>query len=203
MSLVFAVGGFSKDASPAKLVLSGTAISVTLNAVAQFCIYNSLSDNKANSIVSWMMGSLAGARWGNIAVPFVGCIAGLVIFAFLARAFDLIALGDETAISLGTNVTFIKRFSLLIVAVIAGFSVASCGIIALVGFVIPHIVRFICGTGHRRLFPIAFLVGGIFLIWMDVLARTLLAPQEVPIGIFTALCGGPYFIWILRRKAGR
>lgn len=201
--LVFAVGGFSKDASPAKLVLSGTAISVTLNAVAQFCIYNSLSDNKANSIVSWMMGSLAGARWDNIAVPFVGCIAGLVILAFLARAFDLIALGDETAISLGTNVTFIKRFSLLIVAVIAGFSVASCGIIALVGFVIPHIVRFICGTGHRRLFPIAFLVGGIFLIWMDVLARTLLAPQEVPIGIFTALCGGPYFIWILRRKAGR
>ncbi len=198
--LVMLVGGFSKDTSPARLVLSGTAVSITLNAVAQYCIYNSQTSNKANSIVSWMMGSLAGARWNNILIPIVGCVAGFLVFFLLSRSFDLIALGDETAVSLGTNVTRIKRLSLTVVAVVAGVSVASCGIIGLVGFVVPHIIRFICGTGHRRLLPMSFLAGGIFLIWMDILARTLLAPQEVPVGIFTALCGGPYFIWILRKR---
>lgn len=203
IALVFIIGGFSKDTSPAKLILSGTAISVTLNAAAQYGIYNSQSSNKANSIISWMMGSLAGARWDNIAIPFLGSIGGVIVFISLARAFDLISLGDETAISLGTNIAWIKRISLVIVAVIAGISVANCGIIGLVGFVIPHVVRFLCGTGHRRLFFISFLTGGVFLIWMDILSRTLLAPQEIPIGIFTALCGGPYFIWILKKKATR
>lgn len=92
---------------------------------------------------------------------------------------------------------------MVVVAVICGFSVASSGIIGLVGFMIPHIVRFVIGTDHKREFPLAFLLGGLFLILMDVLARTVLSPSEVPVGIFTALCGGPYFIWLLRRKKKR
>lgn len=201
--LVFAIGGFAKTASPSKLVLSGMAISTTLNAVAQYCIYNTQGTNNANSIVAWMMGSLASARWDNIVIPILGCLLGGICFISKARAFDLIALGDETAISLGTNTTKIKRLALILVAAIAGLAVASCGMIGLVGFVIPHIVRFLAGTEHRKLFPLTILIGGIFLIWMDICARTLLAPQEIPIGIFTSLVGGPYFIWMLRRKARR
>lgn len=200
LALVFAIGGFSNNSSTAKLVLSGTAVSMTLNAVAQFCIYNQANSGGANSIVNWMMGSLGGARWGNITVPAVGCLLGTLFFAFHARSFDLIALGDETAITLGTNTKRIKLLSMIVVAAICGFSVASCGIIGLVGFMIPHIVRMMIGTDHKKLFLLAFIVGGIFLILMDVLARTVLAPSEVPVGVFTALCGGPYFIWLLRKK---
>ena len=203
LALVFAIGGFSGSSSPAKLVLSGMAVSITLNAAAQYCIYNQANSGGANSIVNWMMGSLGGARWDNIIIPVLGCLAGLVFFLFHARSFDLIALGDETAIILGTNTKSMKLLSMIVVAVICGVSVASCGIIGLVGFMIPHIVRFIIGTDHKREFPLAFLIGGVFLILMDILARTVLAPREVPVGIFTALCGGPYFIWLLHKRRVR
>lgn len=203
LALVFAIGGFSGTSSPAKLVLSGMAVSITLNAAAQYCIYNQANTGGANSIVNWMMGSLGGARWDNIIIPVIGCLTGLLFFLFHARSFDLIALGDETAVILGTNTKSIKLFSMIVVAVICGVSVASCGIIGLVGFMIPHIVRFVIGTDHKREFPLAFMVGGVFLILMDILARTVLAPSEVPVGIFTALCGGPYFIWLLHKRRVR
>ena len=198
--VVFLIGGFSKTASAGRLVLSGMAVSISLNAVAQLFIYLSSDSNKASSIVSWMMGSLAGTRWDNLWITFIGCILGTLFFIFKARAFDLIALGDETAISLGTNTTSLKRCSLLVISIITGLSVASCGMIGLVGFVVPHIVRFIIGTEHRRLFPLVFIAGGIFLLWMDIFARTILSPQEVPIGVFTALIGGPFFIWMIKRN---
>ncbi len=200
LALVFSIGGFSNNSSPARLVLSGMAVSITLNALAQYCIYNQENSGGASSIVNWMMGSIGGARWDNIWLPLIGCLAGTAFFIYHSRAFDLIALGDETAIILGTNTKDVKRMAMVVVAVICGFSVASCGIIGLVGFMIPHIVRFIIGTDHKKEFPLVFLVGGIFLILMDVLARTVLAPSEVPVGIFTALCGGPYFIWLLRKQ---
>ncbi len=203
LALVFIIGGGSGNASPAKLVLSGMAVSITLNAVAQYCIYNQTNTNGASSIVNWMMGSLGGARWGNIIIPAIGCLAGLIFFMFNARSFDLIALGDDTAIVLGTDTNKLKISSMVVVAIICGVSVASCGIIGLVGFMIPHVVRFILGTDHRKEFPVSFMLGGIFLVFADILARTLLAPSEVPVGIFTSLCGGPYFIWLLHKKRVR
>ncbi len=198
--IVIIIGGFSKDASPVKLILAGSAVSITLNAIGQLGIYFSDSSNKSNSVVMWMMGSLASARWNNIIFTVITSILGIIFFTAFSRAFDLISLGDETAISLGANVTKIKRISLVVVAIIAGVSVASCGIIGLVGFIIPHITRFLFGAGHRKQFPLAFFFGGIFLIWMDLLARTILSPVELPVGVFTSLCGGPYFIWMLRRR---
>ena len=201
--LVFSVGGAEAGSSPVKLVLSGMAVSLTLNAVAQFCIYSDQNGSGASSIVNWMMGSLGGARWDQICLPVVGCILGGLYFIAHARSFDLMALGDETAVSLGTNTARLKASSMVVVAVIAGLSVASCGIIGLVGFMIPHIVRFLVGTEHLRTFPLSFVVGAIFMVWMDILARVIMAPQELPVGILTALCGGPYFIWLLRKQKGR
>jgi len=201
--IVFLIGGGLSNCSPAKLVLSGMAVSITLNAVAQFCIYNQENTSGASSIVNWMMGSLGGARWANIVIPVIGCFIGLIFFMFHARSFDLIALGDDTAVILGTNTKNIKILSMIVVAIVCGVSVASCGIIGLVGFMIPHIVRFVIGTDHKREFPLSFMLGGIFLIIADILARTLLAPSELPVGIFTALCGGPYFIWLLHKRRVR
>lgn len=203
LALVFMIGGFASTSSPVKLVLSGMAVSITLNAVAQYCIYKQENSGGAKSIVNWTLGSLGGARWDNIGIPFVGCTVGIIFFVYEARAFDLIALGDETATILGTNTSVIKKVALLFVAIICGISVAACGLIGMVGFVIPHIVRFFVGTNHRKEFPLAFFTGGIFLIIMDILARTVMAPSEIPIGVFTALCGGPYFIWLIKKKSKR
>lgn len=198
--MVMTIGGVKGNIGSTRLVLTGQAISITLNAVSQYFIYTSVAGNKSSSIVTWMMGSLAGVRWENVWITVIGialCVAFLMSFA---RAFDLMALGDDTATTLGVDVARIKRFSLVLVALITGFAVATSGIIGLVGFMIPHIVRVFVGSTHKRVLPAAFVIGGIFLMWMDVLARTILDPQEVPIGIFTALCGGPFFIWILRKN---
>lgn len=201
--MVFAVGGFSNTASPARLVLSGLAVSITLNAVGQYGIYNAKNITTSNAVISWMMGSLGGSRWSDVWIPILSSLMGTLFFLYHARSFDLMALGDETAISLGVDTRNLKRISFIVVAMVCGVSVASCGIIGLVGFMIPHIVRFITGTEHRRIFPLSFLLGGIFLVCMDILARIIRAPSELPIGILTALCGGPYFVWLLRKNKGR
>lgn len=200
VSMVFAICGIKGNISGGKLILTGQAVSITLNAVAQYFIYSSATSNKSSSIVTWMMGSLAGVRWNNLWLTVIAIVLCTCVLLCYSRAFDLMALGDETAISLGINISRVKKVTLIVVALITGFAVASSGIIGLVGFMIPHIVRFMTGTTHKRLFPLTFLCGGIFLLWMDVFARTLLEPQEVPIGIFTALCGGPFFVWIIRKK---
>ena len=117
-----------------------------------------------------------------------------------ARAYNLLSQGDETAASLGLNVKRLKRLTILAVSFITGAVVAAGGVIGFVGFIIPHVIRFLVGSDHRKVFPLSFLTGGLFLMWMDVLARTVFAPKELPVGIFTAFCGGPFFVWLLYRK---
>lgn len=199
MAIVYAIGTMGNTVSNTRLVLAGMAISIIFNAVSQlFITISSLTTTR--SITMWMMGSLADARWTNIALPAVGSLIGLLFFFANARSYNLISLGDETAVGLGVNVSRVKKWTILVVAFVTGIIVSSCGIIGLVGFFIPHVVRILIGSDHRKLFPISYLVGSVFLVWMDILARTIMAPQEVPIGIFTALCGGPFFIWLLYRQ---
>lgn len=199
MVFVYSVGATKSGSSGTRLVLAGMAISIVLNAVSQFFITLS-SDKVTRSVTMWMMGSLADARWGNVALPLLASLIGLAVFMANARNYDLISLGDETAISMGVNVARLKKLTMLMVAFVTGVIVSCCGIIGLVGFVIPHIVRLLFGSKHRRLLPITFLMGCTFLVWMDMVARLVMAPQELPIGIFTAICGGPFFIWLLRRQ---
>ena len=197
---VYSIGMAGRAGSSSRLVLAGIAVSVVLGAFTQLFIILSPSDKTIRSVISWMMGSLAGARWENILFPCSAAVLGSLVFIFLARAFNLISLGDDTAISLGVNTRKIKKITTVVTAMITGVLVSACGIIGFVGFIIPHIVRFLIGSDHRRLFILSFLTGGLFLLWMDIIARVIMAPQEVPIGIFTALCGGPFFIWLLRKK---
>lgn len=201
--LVYAVGmsGGTRSSST-RLVLAGMAVSIILNAVSQ--LFMSLSSSATTrNIALWMMGSLAGARHENIVIPLIGSFSGLLFFVFNSRSFNLFSLGDESAICLGLNINIMKKITILVVALITGISVAAGGIIGLIGFIVPHLARFIGGTEHRKLFPLSFLIGGVFLLWMDVLARTLMSPQELPVGVFTALCGGPIFVyhlWIRSKK---
>lgn len=198
--LVYSVGAAKNGASNTRLVLAGMAVSVVLNAVSQFFI--TMSEEKAaRSVTMWMMGSLAEARWGNLAIPIAASLIGLAFFWANARSYDLISLGDETAVSMGVNTARMKKSTMLMVAFVTGVIVSCCGLVGLVGFVVPHVVRLLLGAGHRKLLPAAFLTGCIFLVWMDILARTIMAPQELPIGIFTAFCGGPFFIWLLYKQS--
>ncbi|MDO5425522.1 MAG: iron ABC transporter permease [Eubacteriales bacterium] len=199
MVLVYFVGVVKGGSSSTRLVLAGMAISIVFNACSHFFI--ALSNEQATrSITMWTMGSLAEARWGNLPYPLLASLAGLLFFAGNARAYNLISLGDETAVSMGVHTAKVKKWTMLMVAFVTGILVASCGIIGLVGFVIPHVVRILVGANHRKLVPISFLVGCVFLVWMDVAARLVMAPQELPIGIFTAFCGGPFFVWLLYRQ---
>lgn len=198
--LVYTIGRVGNPGATSRLVLSGIAVGVILNAMTQFFVSISPDASTVRSIIAWTMGSLASARWGNIAFPFFGSLLGSCFFMFTARAYNLMSQGDETAISLGINVAVIKRLTILVVAFITGVIVAAGGIIGFVGFVIPHIIRMLAGADHRRVFPLSFLLGSVFLLWMDVLARTLMAPRELSVGIFTAFFGGPFFVYLLYRQ---
>lgn len=200
LAFVYAIGMVGRAGSSSRLVLAGMSVSVILNAVTQFFISINANANNTRSLMSWMMGSLAGTRWDNLAVPFWGSIIGSLFFMFTARAFNLLSLGDDTATNLGINVNEFKKITIIVVSFITGIIVSAGGLIGFVGFIIPHIVRFIAGADYRKLFPLSYLTGGLFLLWMDILARTVLAPQEMAIGIFTAFCGGPFFVWLLYRK---
>lgn len=203
--LVYSVGMIGSTRSGSRLVLSGMAISVILNAATQFFMSIAPDTYTVRNITAWTMGSLASARWNNIAIPFVGALLGSAFFMFTARDYNLLSQGDETATSLGVNVKRVKRCTIIAVAFITGVVVAAGGVIGFVGFIVPHIVRSLVGADHRRVFPLSFVFGSLFLVWMDILARTAFAPKELPVGIFTAFCGGPFFIWLLyeKNKQGR
>lgn len=198
--LIYKIGKVGKGGSMSRLILTGMAISITLNAVSSFFMFITPHETRMRSLFAWTLGGLSSARWDHILILFLAPILGSLFFYRYARAYDLMSLGDETAIGLGVNVKKIRKQTILTIAFVCGISVAGGGLIGLVGFIIPHIVRHFTGTNHRILLPITFLSGSIFLLWMDVLSRTLMAPEEVPIGLFTAICGGPFFIWILRKE---
>lgn len=198
--LVYAVGRAGNAGSGSRLVLSGMAISVILSACTQLFITLAPDATTVRSYTAWTMGSLSGARWHNLAVPFFGSIVGSAFFMLTARAYNLLSQGDETATGLGVNVNMLKRWTIIVVSFVTGIIVAAGGTIGFVGFIVPHLVRGVAGADHRRVFPLSFAVGSLFLMWMDVLARTLFAPRELAVGIFTAFCGGPFFVWLLYRK---
>ena len=200
LALIYRIGKVGKGGSMSRLILTGMAISISLNAVSSFLMFIVPRETRLRSIFAWTLGSLSSARWDNLLILFSAPIVGSLFFYRYARAYDLMSLGDETAIGLGVDVKRVRKLTIVIVAFVCGISVAGGGLIGLVGFIIPHIIRHFTGTNHRTLLPMAFLSGAIFLLWMDVLARTVMAPEEVPIGLFTAICGGPFFVWILRRE---
>lgn len=200
MALVYNIGTRGTGRLSNHLILTGMAVSIIFNAASNYFIITMPAESSIRGVLNWMMGSLSNARWHNIGIPFFGILLSTVYFFRHGRDFDTISLGNETALSLGVNVVKLRKVSILFIALITGLTVACAGIIGLVGFIIPHVLRFISGANHQRLLPISFLCGGLFLIWMDVLARIAVPPQEIPIGIFTALCGGPVFVSLLIRK---
>ncbi|MDX1623301.1 MAG: iron ABC transporter permease [Gemmatimonadota bacterium] len=180
------------------LLLAGVVAGTFFNA----CVLLLLSFQEVDAFRSalfWMMGSLAGASWPGVALLAVACGAALAALLGLARAFDLLAIGEETAAHLGTPVVRVRRAAYLIASLLTASAVVVAGGIGFVGLVVPHGVRMVWGGGHRFLLPASFLAGAAFLPLADLAARTVAAPGELPLGVVTAFVGVPFFVWLLRR----
>jgi iron complex transport system permease protein len=152
------------------------------------------------AVMYWMLGSLAGAKWSNLGIPFFSLLLVFILLLMNYRQLNALLLGEETAATLGVNLDRFRIFIILFVSLLTGVVVAVSGSIGFVGLIIPHIVRMMAGSNYKMVLPISALTGAIFLVWADMAARMVLAPEEMPIGIITAICGSPFFIWMLRRK---
>ncbi|MFJ8461385.1 FecCD family ABC transporter permease [Lysinibacillus xylanilyticus] len=200
MALVFFLARVGGRVSVFRLLLSGMAVSFILSAISNFILMTSEQEGGMKAVMYWMLGSLAGAKWSNLLIP---TVIFIVVFALLwlhYRSLNLLLLGEEAAVTLGVNLQQFRIQLILLVSLLTGVLVAVSGSIGFVGLIIPHIVRLIVGSNHKYVIPISALFGAIFLVWADALARIIIAPEEMPIGIITAFCGGPFFIWLLRRN---
>lgn len=187
--------------SVAVLLLAGIALAAFAGAATGILIYLA-DDRQLRDVTFWSMGSLAGASWGKIASALPLILPALLAAPFLARGLNALALGEAQALHLGIRVQALKRLAVFVTAAATGAAVAISGGIGFVGIVVPHLLRLTCGPDHRALLPQSALLGAALLIGADMIARSIVAPAELPIGIVTACLGAPVFLWILLGRRG-
>jgi iron complex transport system permease protein len=185
------------------LLLAGIAVSSFLSAVVALMMYASAQHFRF--LFFWLLGGLTTASWEVVFVASVPIVSGIVVLHLFERDLNAMTLGEEPAMHLGIDVETLKKIIIVIVALLAGTAVAFSGIIGFVGLIVPHMARHVVGPSHRILLPVATLTGGIFLISADTVSRTALGGTgtEIPVGIITALCGAPFFIFLLWRSKRR
>ena len=186
-----------------QIILAGIAGSQLFNALTAFLITKSASSEQARGIMFWLLGNLSGVRWSSVWLAVPVAVAGLLLCLLHRRALDAFAFGSDSAASLGIPVRRVQFVLVGCAALVTAVMVSIVGSIGFVGLVIPHAVRLLLGTGHSRLLPASALAGALFLIAADVLSRTLIKGQVIPVGVITALVGAPVFALILigRRNA--
>ena len=198
--LVFILAGASGRVSSTKLILSGTAISALFSSMSNFMIFMQNNEKKLSSVLFWMSGSFASAKWADVLPVFIVLIICIVIILLENRALDALLLGEEMAITIGVDVPKLKILIIIMSALVTGVMVSVSGTIGFVGLVIPHISRSLVGTAHKRMVPFSALLGAILMIWADAIARVVVAPSELPIGVVTAFIGAPFFLFLLRKS---
>lgn len=180
------------------LVLTGVAVNAVGGAIIALMTF--LGDSSSREeIIFWQLGSLNGTRWENVLIAGPTTVLGIGLALLLTRKLDLLALGERPARHLGVDVELLRKQAIVIVAILTGAAVAFAGIIGFVGLVVPHILRMILGPGHRVLLPASAIGGAVLLLIADTAARTIIPHAELPIGMLTALVGGPFFFWLIRR----
>jgi len=186
---------------PVRIVLSGIAVSYLFSSITSFLILKSKAHIASQGVLYWLMGSVAGARWEHLGLPALVLLAGTVYLVLLSRSINILILGDETAVTLGVSPNSLRKRLLSIAALLTGIMTAISGGIGFVALMAPHVVRMLVGADHGRVLPVATFIGAIFLVWVDVLARTLLQPEEIPITIITAFMGAPFLLWLMRGRS--
>lgn len=198
-AIVFAMAQTGGRVSPTRLILAGVATAYVLSAITSLILF--MGDERAvRAVLFWMLGTLSGAEWSYLGLPAAALLVGISFLVLKYRAMNALLAGEETAITLGVNTQALRRQLLLVTALLTGVMVAVSGAIGFVGLMMPHIVRMVAGADHRLVLPASALAGAIFLIWVDVIARTIVQPQEIPVSVITALVGAPFFLWLLRLR---
>lgn len=197
---VIALANIGGRASSVKLLLAGSALSAVCGAFSSFVIYIADAAHATTQVVRWTMGGLGAANWEDNGVMLLVAILGALFFWTQSRTLNLMLLGDDSAITLGTDLHRWRILYLVVSSLMVGFAVYNAGMIGFVGLVVPHVVRLLFGTDHKKLIPISALSGAVFLVWADVLCRIVIPGNEMPIGILTSILGAPVFIYLMARK---
>ncbi|NNE36345.1 MAG: iron ABC transporter permease [Rhodothermales bacterium] len=203
VSIVYLIARDGSRISVARLLLAGVAMSALMGSVTSLITFASPDPDKLRTVLFWLLGSLGGSRWEMLPLPLLASIGGGVALLGFARQMDALLVGEEPAQSLGVSVELLKVMLILIGAFVTGTLVAAAGVIGFVGLVIPHIVRLLVGVAHHRVLPLSFGLGAVFLMWSDLVARSVLPSQDIPVGIVTAVCGVPFFLALLRTSEYR
>ncbi|WP_116042731.1 FecCD family ABC transporter permease [Amycolatopsis palatopharyngis] len=186
--------------TPLRLVLTGTAMAYGFSAITTVLVFLAPRGDAARAALFWLLGSLGGVTWQSLPVAAVAVVLGIAYLMLSARQLNGLAMGDETASTLGIDPARLRRRLFVVSAAVTGCLVAVSGAVGFVGLMVPHLVRMLVGADHRRVLAIAPLAGGVLVVWVDLLARTLVAPQELPLGVITAAVGVPVFVWLMRRR---
>ncbi len=184
------------------LLLAGVILNAVFSALVMF-VTSIMEPNRSFGMMSWLMGTLTAPDYPAMLVLAGYLLVGLFVLFRQAASLNLLTLGEESARSLGVDVETVKKTVFFTSALLTGAVVSVSGMIGFVGMVIPHAMRLLTGADHRLLLPASALVGGVYLMAADTIARTLLAPAEIPVGVVTALAGGPFFIYLLTSRKGR
>ncbi|MGP0013189.1 MULTISPECIES: FecCD family ABC transporter permease [Pseudomonas] len=199
MLAVLAIASRNGRLDSDRLLLCGVAVSFVMMALANLLLF--LGDHRASSaVLFWMLGGLGLARWELLPIPAASVLLGLVLLVSMARPLNALMAGEQTAVTLGLSARNVRLKVFLIASLMTGVLVSISGSIGFVGLMVPHIARYLVGAEHRRLLPVSALLGSLFLVWVDVAARTLIAPEDLPIGVATAAIGGLFFIGLMRKK---
>lgn len=201
MSLgVLFISNLGGRSNSVKLLLGGMALSAVCGAFSSFIVYFANNKEGMQTIAYWMMGSFAGAKWETLAV--IGPIVLLAVLFFWtqSRMLNLMLLGDESALTLGTDLHIYRQIYLLVSSLIVGFVVYAAGMVGFVGLVVPHVIRMLVGTDHKKLIPVSAMTGAVFLVIADGLCRVIIPRTELPIGILISLIGAPCFVYLMIKK---
>jgi len=193
--ITLAQGGLT----PLRLILTGVVASSAFSALASFLVFKAQDARAAQGVMFWMLGSVVGAQWDRLLLPALVVLAAFLILMFMSNPLDAMAAGPDTAAALGVNVERLRQILFFIQALLVGAMVAVAGGLGLAGLVIPHLARIMVGSLHRRLLPIAMVLGAVFMVWVDVIARIAAPPQEIPLGVVTGVLGAPLFLLLMGR----
>jgi iron complex transport system permease protein len=200
--LVFALAQRRGRVTPGRLILAGVAMSYLLGSVTSYLVLRaSAPGGGVTQVLSWLSGSLAAATWADLGIPAVVLVVATVALLLVARILNALLIGDETAASLGVDVGRFRLMMFVITSLLVGVVVAVSGAIGFVGLVVPHAVRMVVGSDHRWVLPVSALAGALLLVVVDIGARLVIAPSELPVGLLTAGIGAPFFLWMLRRSS--
>lgn len=201
--LVFGVAMLQGGLTPLRLVLTGTVLSSAFSSISSFMVFRSAEPQAAQSVLFWLLGSLSGATWDQLWLPAATVAVAFALLMAASGWLDALAVGPDTAAALGVPVRAVRIALFVGLAVLVGVLVAVAGGIGFVGLVLPHIARLLVGPRHRISLPVVALAGAVFLVWVDVAARVMVRPTEIPLSVVTGLIGAPVFLLLLGRRTYR